>query len=740
MKRKGFTLIELLAVIIILAIIALIATPIILRVIDQAQERANEASVRGYADGVRLASMEYASNNRGRKPSFKIMNSVEFDIRLTNNRVSCKCIDSTDKGVILAGCTVANNNTEYYYENGIVTTAPTETMEFSEECKVILNDDVTPTVTLKYETRTSNAITVRASAEYGPGGLKGYEFFLDGQSVGIQSSPTKIFSRLAIDTEYDIKVRVIAKNGKRAEAIETIRTRAIVAPVINLSPQTLTNGNVTATITFPEREEGWLFQYRVNEGTWSTYNNPVVITSNGNIRARIYNGTNTLAESWTQIENIDRVVPVITVNPTSVNHRTGDTFNPMAGVTSTKGLTNSIVATYFTSGGAATTLATLLNTPGTYQIRYNVRDAAGNNATQRTRTVTVTFNPFRCPAGNNLFTCRIIADNGGEATIVARGIPNYGTNAGSGLYKTSATISGWTDTNQGLFSGTSATHEGGDSYYFRGWTENNHVRFAGFWWRIVRIEGNGNIRLIYNGTVAANSTPPAVNAAAGRLGPARFNSGAGWGTDSRFVGFMYGTSCTSYATCHANTTSSTIKNLLDTWYANNIANRGTTITSRIAQDVIFCGDRNLWTGTGVGTPNTSYGARNRLDPNKRPSLQCINRTGLVPQNHDQFGMPGHGNGRLSSPIGLLSIDEYALGNMHLFGWLSNNGVNMLTMTPCSNTGAGGMIFIHNATGVISADCSASVDRDFSYRPVIALVPSTTFQSGNGTSGTPYIID
>ena len=40
MKKKGFTLIELLAVIIILAIIALIATPIILNVIDDARKSA----------------------------------------------------------------------------------------------------------------------------------------------------------------------------------------------------------------------------------------------------------------------------------------------------------------------------------------------------------------------------------------------------------------------------------------------------------------------------------------------------------------------------------------------------------------------------------------------------------------------------------------------------------------------------------------------------------------------------
>ena len=52
MKRKGFTLIELLAVIVILAIIALIATPMILGVIEKARKGASEQSALGYIDAV----------------------------------------------------------------------------------------------------------------------------------------------------------------------------------------------------------------------------------------------------------------------------------------------------------------------------------------------------------------------------------------------------------------------------------------------------------------------------------------------------------------------------------------------------------------------------------------------------------------------------------------------------------------------------------------------------------------
>ncbi len=52
MNKKGFTLVELLAVIVILAIIALISTPIILGVIDKAKKGAAEQSALGYIDAV----------------------------------------------------------------------------------------------------------------------------------------------------------------------------------------------------------------------------------------------------------------------------------------------------------------------------------------------------------------------------------------------------------------------------------------------------------------------------------------------------------------------------------------------------------------------------------------------------------------------------------------------------------------------------------------------------------------
>ena len=65
-NKKGFTLIELLAVIVILAIIALIATPIILNMINDAKKSAAVDSAYGYTKAVEtyvsMSSMSGASN------------------------------------------------------------------------------------------------------------------------------------------------------------------------------------------------------------------------------------------------------------------------------------------------------------------------------------------------------------------------------------------------------------------------------------------------------------------------------------------------------------------------------------------------------------------------------------------------------------------------------------------------------------------------------------------------------
>ena len=69
-ENKGFTLIELLAVIVILAIIALIATPVILGIIDDSRASANERSAELIKSGVQNAYTSYMMAHNGSEPTY----------------------------------------------------------------------------------------------------------------------------------------------------------------------------------------------------------------------------------------------------------------------------------------------------------------------------------------------------------------------------------------------------------------------------------------------------------------------------------------------------------------------------------------------------------------------------------------------------------------------------------------------------------------------------------------------
>ena len=78
MRKNGFTLIELLAVIVILAIIALIATPIILGIINDAREESNERSVELYASAVRNGIAAHQLRGTSAPKSFSDL-TIQYD-------------------------------------------------------------------------------------------------------------------------------------------------------------------------------------------------------------------------------------------------------------------------------------------------------------------------------------------------------------------------------------------------------------------------------------------------------------------------------------------------------------------------------------------------------------------------------------------------------------------------------------------------------------------------------------
>ena len=286
------------------------------------------------------------------------------------------------------------------------------------------------------------------------------------------------------------------------------------------------------------------------------------------------------------------------------------------------------------------------------------------------------------------------------------------------------------DTQEGLFR---IAYDGGTAYFFRGTHDglNNNVIFAGHQWRILRIEGNGNIRMILNGTEAqfiANGRVNTLGGATG-LGQSAFNEEY---THNRFVGYMFGSEAGTFNQQHANTYSSTIKQKVDNWFSGAITGEN---RSFVATETIFCSDRSFASdneGTGLGQSITRYGSWDRLTS---PTLNC-------PRPQDRLSI----NNGLTYPVALMTFDEALMAGAE-FGILNHetfiaNALCTLTMTPSQ--------FRHSAsfgvnTSYIKRLCagsgnglaSASIRWPHAQtRPVLSIRGNILF-TGDGSATNPY---
>lgn len=276
----------------------------------------------------------------------------------------------------------------------------------------------------------------------------------------------------------------------------------------------------------------------------------------------------------------------------------------------------------------------------------------------------------------------------------------------------------------------------GTSYYFRGAPSNNYVKFANKYWRIVRINGDGSIRMIYAGTSAHPNGYDDKNTNDLIIGKSAFNSSS---DDNAYVGYMYGTPGSStYEATHANTNDSEIKKMLDAWYDANLASYEQYIA-----DAIYCNDRSLKEGTGIGTTETTYGIRSRI--NTAPSFKC-------PNQNDKFTKSTSiGNGKLTRMIGLLTTDEFnfaggvtgvpgpSIVNDKYYLFASNN-YHYWFMTPNHSYNYNGTSYVMigvmtNSGYYMTKESNAT---DIGVRPVISL-KSSAISGGIGTMDDPFVV-
>ena len=296
----------------------------------------------------------------------------------------------------------------------------------------------------------------------------------------------------------------------------------------------------------------------------------------------------------------------------------------------------------------------------------------------------------------------------------------------------------------------SAPDDYGTSYYYRGNVIDNYVSFADKTWRIVRINGDGTVRLVLD-DIAKDSSGNVIKTA--------FNSS---NNDNAYVGYMYGTAgSTTYAATHENKNESTIKIAVDKWYEDNLK----TYYSNYLADTLFCNDKTLAsssigasnTALGYGTNRTYYSSAERLYyrtgttsiTTSKPTFKCAEN---ATNNYSRFTvnvttLPNGNktNGNLKYPIGLLTADEVSFAGAYKYEqtnrtyYLYNSSITSTCwlLSPYIYLGS-----LAHGSSFSWSDGSIdymSADYNFVLRPSINLKANILVARGDGTSSNPYTV-
>ena len=253
------------------------------------------------------------------------------------------------------------------------------------------------------------------------------------------------------------------------------------------------------------------------------------------------------------------------------------------------------------------------------------------------------------------------------------------------------------------------------------------------YWRIIRTNYDGSIRLLYSGT--------SPDITSGYIGTSAFNTKD---NDPMYVGYMYGTSGLLDSNRN-NTNNSTIKTYIDNWYINNLS----SYSKYISTEAVYCNDRELVSGATYNTGSTAfyYAPYGRLVTNKTPTYNCTN-------NKDAFS-GSNSEAKLDYPIGLMTADElvYAGGKFgttlpspYAWYYLNSAGGSITGSTWWWSLSPYGwyMSFSH-VWNVRGSNDPGFLDyygvrvAYFGARPAISLKTCTLWTSGNGAPETPYEI-
>lgn len=332
--------------------------------------------------------------------------------------------------------------------------------------------------------------------------------------------------------------------------------------------------------------------------------------------------------------------------------------------------------------------------------------------------------------GENLYAL-VVSKNIGDTSLINFNTPADGSE--TGVYN----IKGTDDKNV---------------YFYRGNITDNNVIYANKCWRIVRTTETGGTKLIYNGVPTDGKCNNIGESS--QIGRSAWNASQ---NDNAYVGYMYGTpGSDNYEETHENKNSSTIKVYIDDWYEKNIKD---TEYEALLEDTVWCNDRSTVAGgdnntydssygtLGYGTNQTGYGVSARADyatKNVNPSLVCF-------QDNDKFTVSDKiGNGKLTYPVGLMTMDEYALAGYTSRKDIKGNNKSNYSVSNTNYLYTGQWFWSFSPVSVYSTYArvgvgdaalgGSGVASTGGVRPAIALNSSAEIIDGDGTDGNPYIVE
>ena len=382
----------------------------------------------------------------------------------------------------------------------------------------------------------------------------------------------------------------------------------------------------------------------------------------------------------------------------------------------------------------------------TFSVRINVYGLAGEKYVPETTKTLLAANPVQ-EEKTNMFN---YASNGSYISSFTSSGPTYGNEPSqvtNGLFEaededgTSYYFRGAVTTNNVQFGQYESDYyvydDGNDAYYQSqesceeaGWGNCSPVKLASagdkMYWKIVRVNGDGSLRLIYNGISAAPDNSDLAHSYVVGVAPYNISS-----NDPKYTGYTYDNGVDSF-----------IKREVDTWYQNTL---GKSNYDRMVTSGRFCSDSSgyqegsfynfstdifpdgsyLYASMGERLANFARGASAVANS---PTLKC-------PSTNESYG----GSYRLK--VGLITADELAfageVGGTLNDGYLNpvENGYWYWGMTPSA--------FLTDSAYVWSefdALSSSNVRNRRAVRPVINVTTDNGFASGDGTAQNPYVIE